>query len=278
MARYAKEFYGIAVGSSGYESLIGGGSYSISYGGDGSKDFSSLLIVPDNPDVATINSFQIRCEATQDRGNTDLYKSYIRFFPYTVASYTLNGNLYSSSGQKAMVSDYQRVGTLNDSWKTYTVDLTAYANAAKINKGIRLALNMQFDGTLSAVKTKATVRRIRIYVDYTVPEYAVNLYSGDGGIVTGDGTYEYGTQVTISARADSGYRFVRWSDGNTSLSRTITVTSDITLLAEFERLPPKITDVKLIYQGLNVSRLNKVPCGEGFILSVGVGYSNSILG
>ena len=45
------------------------------------------------------------------------------------------------------------------------------------------------------------------------------------GSVTGSGYYEYGTEVTITATANSGYTFVRWSDGNTSSSRTITVAS-----------------------------------------------------
>ena len=43
-----------------------------------------------------------------------------------------------------------------------------------------------------------------------------------------------GTEVTIKAIPVSGdYQFLSWSDGNTSTSRTLTVSEDITLTASF---------------------------------------------
>lgn len=44
-----------------------------------------------------------------------------------------------------------------------------------------------------------------------------------GGTVTGGGLYEEGTSVQITAVANTGYTFVRWSDGNTNATRTVTV-------------------------------------------------------
>lgn len=46
-----------------------------------------------------------------------------------------------------------------------------------------------------------------------------------GGTVTGGGRYEEGYQVQISAVANSGYKFVKWNDGDTNTTRTITVGS-----------------------------------------------------
>ncbi len=57
-----------------------------------------------------------------------------------------------------------------------------------------------------------------------------------GGNVTGAGRYVAGSQVPVSAVPALGYRFVRWSDGNTNSNRTITVNDDITITAEFERV------------------------------------------
>lgn len=54
-----------------------------------------------------------------------------------------------------------------------------------------------------------------------------------GGIVTGAGRYVAGSSIPVSATPNSGYRFVRWSDGNTNASRNIVVSNDITLTAEF---------------------------------------------
>lgn len=43
----------------------------------------------------------------------------------------------------------------------------------------------------------------------------------------------HGTEVTLTATPNEGYHFVKWSDGETNATRTITVTSDVTLTAEF---------------------------------------------
>ena len=54
-----------------------------------------------------------------------------------------------------------------------------------------------------------------------------------GGIVTGAGRYVTGSSIPVSATPNSGYRFVRWSDGNANASRNVVVSNDITLTAEF---------------------------------------------
>ena len=53
------------------------------------------------------------------------------------------------------------------------------------------------------------------------------------GEVTGDGLYSLDSIATIAATPNEGYTFLRWSDGNTDNPRTIQVTSDTTLTAEF---------------------------------------------
>jgi hypothetical protein len=53
------------------------------------------------------------------------------------------------------------------------------------------------------------------------------------GSVTGNGNYTANTTITISAIANSGYRFVQWNDGNTDNPRTVTVTQDTAFTAEF---------------------------------------------
>ncbi len=53
------------------------------------------------------------------------------------------------------------------------------------------------------------------------------------GEVAGGGMYAENTIITITATPYDGYSFLRWSDGNTDNPRTLTVTEDITLTAEF---------------------------------------------
>lgn len=76
--------------------------------------------------------------------------------------------------------------------------------------------------------------------EFTTVTYSIQVNSNNTtwGTVTGSGTYSEGTQVNIAATAKAGYRFVRWSDGNTQASRTITVTGIAKYTAYFEVIPP----------------------------------------
>jgi hypothetical protein len=68
--------------------------------------------------------------------------------------------------------------------------------------------------------------------NYTV-NVAVNGVCAGMGTVTGGGVYPYGTNITMSATANYGYRFSQWSDGNTDNPRTYRVDRTITLYASF---------------------------------------------
>jgi hypothetical protein len=61
----------------------------------------------------------------------------------------------------------------------------------------------------------------------------VNADPTEGGSVTGGGTFNNGTTTTITAKANKGYIFTQWNDGNTEKTRTITVSENITYTANF---------------------------------------------
>ena len=70
-------------------------------------------------------------------------------------------------------------------------------------------------------------------------EYSLTVSAADGGTVsTEGGTYDEGTEVTITATANEGYRFTGW-EGNSSTSESLTVTlnSNQTYQAIFELIP-----------------------------------------
>ncbi len=58
------------------------------------------------------------------------------------------------------------------------------------------------------------------------------------GVVTGGGIYEIGYSATLRAIPNDGYKFIRWSDGNTDNPRYIEITEDVQCdyEAEFSRL------------------------------------------
>ena len=70
----------------------------------------------------------------------------------------------------------------------------------------------------------------------TTRQFTLTVQSAntDQGSVTGGGTYDEGSSVTLTATPNSGYLFEKWSDGNTSATRTLTVTEDLTLTASFK--------------------------------------------
>ena len=65
--------------------------------------------------------------------------------------------------------------------------------------------------------------------------YTITALSQDDskGTVTGGGTYEEGSQATLTATGKTGYSFSVWDDGETANPRVITVTKDATYTAIF---------------------------------------------
>ena len=66
-------------------------------------------------------------------------------------------------------------------------------------------------------------------------QYTLTVTGVQGGTVTNGGTFDQGTEVTITASANEGYLFSGWT-GSTETSNVISITlsADITLTANFE--------------------------------------------
>ncbi len=67
----------------------------------------------------------------------------------------------------------------------------------------------------------------------------ITATAGGGGSVTGGGTYAENTYVTVTATAENGYHFVKWTEGgrevSTDTSYTFAAKGDRTLVAVFEQ-------------------------------------------
>jgi len=69
-----------------------------------------------------------------------------------------------------------------------------------------------------------------------IVKYTITLSAGEGGTVsTTGGEYESGQTVSVTATPQGEYLFKDWSDNNTDATRTITVNSNLTLTANFEK-------------------------------------------
>ena len=68
--------------------------------------------------------------------------------------------------------------------------------------------------------------------------YTVNINTSPNNISSvyvSEQTVESGETITLYARPFPNYIFVKWSDGDTSNPRQLTVTANITLVAEYQR-------------------------------------------
>ena len=86
-------------------------------------------------------------------------------------------------------------------------------------------------------------RTITLTQDTTfTAEFAPNQYTlttttnyAERGTAQGDTIADYLTEIQVSATANYGYHFTQWSDGNTDNPRTISLTKDTNLVAQFDK-------------------------------------------
>ena len=87
-------------------------------------------------------------------------------------------------------------------------------------------------------------------------QYTVVALTNDEskGTVTGAGTYDYGTEATLTATPKPGYKLLYWSDRTTENPRTITMTKNETISAYFVKeyaVEPTFT-IEKVWENTNV--------------------------
>ena len=96
------------------------------------------------------------------------------------------------------------------------------------------------DGNTANPRTLTVTADLTLTAEFAkinIPTYTVTLTCNpEHGTVSGGGVYQVGETATLTATPKDGYEFVRWSDGNTANPRTLTVTADLTLTAEFAKI------------------------------------------
>ena len=102
------------------------------------------------------------------------------------------------------------------------------------------------DNNTSATRT-IVVNANAVYTAYftsgSSTQYTIttSCSPSNGGTVSGAGTYNAGTSVTLRATPASGYTFSHWNDNNTSATRTIVVNANATFTAYFVSSTPEPT-------------------------------------
>lgn len=93
------------------------------------------------------------------------------------------------------------------------------------------------EASLEAYKSAEVWKGYFIFPMSDLEMFTVTVSSNDAamGTVSGGGEYHKGATVSLTATANEGYRFVKWSDGKTDNPRVITVNENVTLTAEFAK-------------------------------------------
>lgn len=110
------------------------------------------------------------------------------------------------------------------------------------------------------------ISNVRLKITYTLNTYTITANSNDDSMGTASGTASgktKGQTVTITASPNPGYRFVKWSDGDTSLSKTITVEGNATYTATFE--PIRVTSLEISHSELNMKISDNVELVQDYI-------------
>ncbi len=106
------------------------------------------------------------------------------------------------------------------SWKTHTCQIPANAKYFMINYNSNYQYYLAVDD---------------LSLTENIPSYTVTATPDDEehGSVTGGGSYPVLTEVTLTATPAEGYVFDKWSDDDATNPRTFTLTSNVTLTANF---------------------------------------------
>ena len=150
---------------------------------------------------------------------------------------------------------------------------TYYHIASVIVDGQTDVTDQLVDGvyTFENVTESHTISAIFEVNTYTI---SATVNNEEFGHVAGDGTYDAGTEISITATPNDGYRFVSWNDANTDNPRTLIVTSDSAFVAIFVRNQFTITVLSSDSNGGYVTGEGTYPEGDTATLTAtpSVGY------
>ena len=184
--------------------------------------------------------------ATGNKSDIAAAKSTVENHDWTVPQATAN----TEEAVKTWIEG--QLAAMNLNGASYTVTMTGFTAATEGTAADRDGTNGSFTFTVKLYKGNDTGNiATSTYAEATVTisngtvtatpytKWTVTVNAGNGGSVSGGGTYEGNTQVTVTATPNSGYHFVRWTENgaevSTSASYSFILTADRTLTAVFSR-------------------------------------------
>lgn len=174
----------------------------------------------------------------------------------------ISGDVYGYYGNRGIGQSVRPVcpststqSSAEDNFTTLTLyaDGCESANVIKCNSGQKINVSAIPDKQRHFVRwtdgNTDNPRLVTVTKDTTLTaEFAYNQYTistevndAERGSVSGGTTADYLSEVTLTATANYGYHFVRWTDWNTDNPRTVQVLGNTTYSAVFEKNTYTIT-------------------------------------
>jgi len=180
---------------------------------------------------------------TDNKGNIISNSANITFTAIKDTSLIANFELSTNVHNITTISSPPAGGTVSGSGNYYTG--TTRTVTATVNKGYTFANWTNNKGTILSTLPGFTfplTQDTTLTANFTAYKYTVNATANlsEGGSVTGGGTYNYGSIITVSAIPNTCYEFKNWTNNkgyvvSTSPSVTFTLGNDTTLTAKFVR-------------------------------------------
>jgi len=197
-----------SAGSNG--SISGAASQSVAYGADG----TSVTAVPDSGYHFVVWSDGLTSASRAESNVTEHFAA--------TADFAINAALilsYSAGSNGGIAGDTSQTVPYGADGTTVTaVPTTGYHFVS------------WSDGGLTAVRTDSAVAvNIAVSAAFSINSYNLDYAAGTNGTVSGDTSqtvFHGGDATAVTAKGDTGYHFVSWSDGNASAVRTDTNVSD----------------------------------------------------
>jgi uncharacterized repeat protein (TIGR02543 family) len=216
-ANFAKSFYTVTLTASTGGSTSGSGSYeygsSCTVTATPSTGYAFLNWTESGTVVSTSASYTFTLGAAAKTLKANFVKTYTITLQAGTGGYT--------SGQ----------GTFNTG-TSCTVTATPYNGYTFVNwteGSSSVSKSASYNFTISAART--------LKANFAVQTFSIALETTTGGTVSGQGTYDYGTNVTVTATPNTGCSFTGWTENGTlvtsSASYTFTAYAARTLKANF---------------------------------------------
>ena len=208
---------------------------------------------------------------------------------YTFMNWTMDGQVvaetatysFTVTGEAEYVANFEQIiltvvavaepaegGTVTGAGEyVYGSEVTLTATAAEGYTFLNWMLNGQ-TVVETATYTFQVTEDANFVANFELNSYEITAVANpeDGGTITGAGTYDYGTEATLTATAAEGYHFLNWTLNGQTVAETetysFTVTGEAAYVANFELNSYEITAVANPEDGGTVEGANTYNHGD----------------